>query len=217
MIDKFLNIRYWTAETNGQFFEALNDYFDEDKCEIISQVTKELLTRGDNMNLTAAEIILIYATQHYFNVDDTNYKALIYYRLGELYEIYREDFVKCYTYYEKYALNNTVNSGEHALLLRALILRDDFTYSDNLEKELRMSYGEQDLGLRIDRIYENLGALIVERHYGITEEREKELIKRLKAIIKADELIFPDLILRKDAVRDMLYVPQKVRDYIYSL
>ena len=40
MIDKFLNIRYWTAETNGQFFEALNDYFDEDKCEIISQVTK---------------------------------------------------------------------------------------------------------------------------------------------------------------------------------
>ena len=80
-----------------------------------------------------------------------------------------------------------------------------------------MSYGEQDLGLRIDRIYENLGALIVERHYGITEEREKELIKRLKAIIKADELIFPDLILRKDAVRDMLYVPQKVRDYIYAL
>ena len=44
-----------------------------------------------------------------------------------------------------------------------------------------------------------------------------ELIKRLKAIVKADEVFFPDMLLKKDNIRDVLDVPKKVIDYINAL
>ncbi len=216
MIDRFLGIQNWSAETNGKFFTALKEYANEEKCEITAKVAKELMKRGNKMNLICAETILIYATQHFFEVSDNNYKALVYYRLGQLYEYHLENFVKAYTAYEKYTLNNTENEGNHSILLRALILRDNFTYSDELEKEYRMSLGEYDLGLRNDRIYENLGSLIVAEHDGDADTVEK-IKKRLQAIVKTDELIFPDIIFKKDTIPDSLKVPEKVINYIKAL
>ncbi len=216
MINKLLKQKLWTTEIKDAFLEALNGYSDDEKCEIIFNATKNIMTHGNNMNLISAENILIYATQHFFNVSDNKYKALIYYRLGELYEVYWQEYVKAYTNYKKYALNNNEYGGVHSLLLRIILLRDNFTYSEEMEKELKLSYGEADLGLRKDRIYENIGSLIVAQKEGNEEEIPK-LIKRIKAIIKADEFFFVDLIFRKDTIMDNLKPPQALIDYINNL
>ncbi len=216
MINNLLCIKNWDAEISGRFFKAIRTYENEDKCLITARVARELIKRGGSTNISSAEVILIYATQRYFDVCDSNYKAEIYYLLGQLYEHHLENFIKAYTYYEKYTLNNTINEGSHSILLRALILRDNFTYSDELEKELRYSYGETDLGLRNDRLYENIGTLIVAQHEN-NEKAVEKLKKRLKGIVKTDELFFLDIVFKKDAVSDTLRVPQKVIDYINNL
>ena len=216
MIEKLLKIKEWDTDTTTKFFKSIVNLSDEEKCVVISDTSKELMKRGTHANLAAVEAILVSATQRYFNVEDNEYKALVYYRLGEFYEMHKGNFVRAYTYYEKYTLN-TKNGGRHALLLRALLLRDDFTYSEELEKELRMSYGEPDLGLRNDRLFENIGALVVARHEGADKALCDEYIKRIKNIVKADELFFPDFIFKKDTVRDILEIPQKVFDFVNTL
>lgn len=216
MIDHLLAIQTWDSTVNGKFIRALDDYFNEDKCELTVQAAYELMKRGDHRNLVSAETILIYATQHYFDIKDTNYKALVYYCLGQLYEFYMEDFVKSYTYYDKYVLNNTKYDGTHALMLRAIIHRDNFTYSEELEKHLNNSMGEVDLGLRNDRLYENLGCLIVSKHKG-DDEKVAMYTKRLKNIVKSDEWLILDLVFRKDTIPDSLKVPKKVIKFINEL
>lgn len=216
MIEELLKVKIWTAPEITKLFKFLEDLFDEEKCVIVSDVAKELLKRGEKDNVSAAEVILVYATQHYFNVEDNNYKALVYYRLGQLYEHHRENFVKAYTYYNKYTLNNTNNGNNHSTLLRALILRDNFTYSDELEKEFRQSLGEIDLGLKSDRLYENIGRLIVSQKEGKDDEVD-QIAKRLKGIVKIELLVFPDLITRKDTIRDTLDVPMKVIRFVETL
>ena len=216
MIEELLKVRIWKAAEITSFFKCLEDLFDEEKCVIVSDVAKKLLKRGEKDNASAAEVILVYATQHYFNVDDTNFKALVYYRLGQLYEHHRENFIKAYTYYNKYTLNNTNNGNNHSSLLRALILRDDFTYSDELEKEFRQSLGELDLGLKSDRLYENIGRFIIAKKEG-REDDASQTAKILKGIVKTELLVFPDLITRKDTIRDTLDVPLKVIQFVENL
>ena len=216
MIDKFLKTKSWSTKITNNFLEALNDYPDDDKCRIIFEVTKTVMNHGNDTNLKCAETVLIYATQHFFDVEDNNSKALIYYRLGELYELHLQDYVKAYTNYKKYELNNTQFGGVHSILLRVLLLRGNFSHSEEMEKELNLSYGEIDLGLREDRIYENIGTLIMAQK----EENDvlcEKLIKRIKAIVKADELFFLDLIFRKDTVTDSLKPPQRLPDYVNKL
>ena len=216
MINKLLKEPFWTSETNGKFFDVLNDYFNEDKCEIVVEVATELMKRGDNENLTAAETILIYATQRYFEVNDSNYKAKIYYCLGKFYELYKENFIKAYTYYEKYTLNNTINEGNSSIMLKALILRDDFTYSDELREHWSNATAELNLGLMNDRVYEYIGSLIIAQKEGDTDYAVK-LKKRLKALVKHDEMFYLDLIFKKDTLPDSLIVPPKVIRYIKNL
>lgn len=216
MIDKFLKTKSWSTKITNNFLEALKDYSDDDKCQIIFEVTKIIMNHGNDTNLKSAETVLIYATQHFFDVEDNNSKALIYYRLGELYELHLQDYVKAYTNYKKYELNNTQFGGVHSILLRVLLLRDNFSYSEEMEKELKLSYGEIDLGLRKDRIYENIGSLIMAQKKENDELCEK-LIKRIKAIVKADELFFLDLIFRKDTITDSLKPPQRLLDYVNKL
>lgn len=216
MIDKFLKTKSWSTKITNNFLEALKDYSDDDKCQIIFEVTKIIMNHGNDPNLKSAETVLIYATQHFFDVEDNNSKALIYYRLGELYELHLQDYVKAYTNYKKYELNNTQFGGVHSILLRVLLLRDNFSYSEEMEKELKLSYGEIDLGLRKDRIYENIGSLIMAQKEENDELCEK-LIKRIKAIVKADELFFLDLIFRKDTITDSLKPPQRLLDYVNKL
>lgn len=217
MIKRFFNKNFWDNETKDDFLQTLAIYSDDEKCQFIYDIIPKILKSDNNMNIISAENILVYATQHFFNnVSDTHYKALIYYRLGEVYFLYWEDYIRAYTAYKKYELNNTQFGGVHSVLLRALILRDNFTYSEELQKELELSYGELDLGLRKDRIYENIGSLIVAQKEG-NEELCEKLIKRIKAIVKADEWFFLDIIFRKDSVPDSLKAPKKLLDYVNSL
>ena len=216
MTQTFLKNKSWNPKIVGEILTELskaeNAYTNEEKCAFIKDTARELLKRGGNGNISSAENLLIYATQHYFNNTDPQIKAGIYYLSGELYELYKENFVRAYTYYEKYTLNNKENGGTHALMLKALILRDDFTYSEELEKEFKMSLAEADLGLKNDRIYENLGRYIVLQNEG-SEDECKKVMKRLWGIIKADELILPDLIIKK-SLEDRVRVPQKVIEFI---
>lgn len=200
-------------KTADDFIKEISPYTKEEKCILVKETARELLERGGNRNIAIAENILIYATQHYFDVSDSQLKADVYYCLGELYEKHKENFVRAYTYYEKYTLNNKNNGGTHSLLLKALILRDDFRYSDELEKEFRMSLAESDLGLKNDRIYENLGRFIVLKQEDKAEEAEK-VMKRLWEIIRADELLILKLIPSKDNYPDSVRVPQKVIAFI---
>ena len=217
MIKRFFNKNFWDNETKDDFLQTLAIYSDDEKCQFIYDIIPKILKSNNNMNIISAENILVYATQHFFNnVSDTHYKALIYYRLGEVYFLYWEDYIRAYTAYKKYELNNTQFGGVHSVLLRALILRDNSTYSEELQKELELSYGELDLGLRKDRIYENIGSLIVAQKEG-NEELCEKLIKRIKAIVKADEWFFLDIIFRKDSIPDSLKAPQKLLDYVNSL
>lgn len=215
MINELLKTKFWTTEIKNSFLDSLNDYSDDEKCRIIFDAIPVITNSGIEMNLMNAENILVYATQHFFNVDDNQNKALVYYRLGEIFE-YREDYIKAYTAYKKYELNNTQFGGVHSILLRVLLLRDNFTYSEEMENELKLSYGEIDLGLRKDRIYENIGSLIMAQKEG-NEELSQKLIKRIKAIVKADELFFLDLIFRKDTITDSLKPPKKLLGYVNSL
>ena len=217
MIKRFFNKNFWDNETKDDFLQTLAIYSDDEKCQFIYDIIPKILKSDNNMNIISAENILVYATQHFFNnVSDTHYKALIYYRLGEVYFLYWEDYIRAYTAYKKYELNNTQFGGVHSVLLRALILRDNFTYSEELQKELELSYGELDLGLRKDRIYENIGSLIVAQKEG-NEDLCEKLTKRIKAIVKADEWFFLDIIFRKDSIPDSLKAPQKLLDYVNSL
>ncbi len=216
MIDRFLNAKNRDKTLYSKLFTYLEDFENEEKCVIITDLSKKLINKGSEHDIFSAELILVHATQHYMADCDPDSKAKVYYALGQLYELHIESFIKAYTYYEKYALNNTVNEGTHSVLLRALILRDNFTYSEKLEEELKLSLCEYDLGERNDRLYENLGSLIVARHQGDTE-REEVLIKRLKTIVKGDEFFFLDFVLTKEKASVRLNVPQKVLDYIATL
>lgn len=212
MIENFLKNKNWNTKIVGEFIKQLQNYTNEEKCCFVNETAKELLKRGGNANISSAENLLIYATQHYFDKTEAQVKADIYYILGSLYEIHKENFVRAYTYYEKYTLNNKENSGTHSLMLKALILRDDFTYSEKLEKEFRMSLAETDLGLKNDRVYENIGRYIILNHEG-NEEECKKVMKRLWGIIKNDEILVLDMITKKD-LKDRVKVPMKVKEYI---
>ncbi|MBR4286964.1 MAG: hypothetical protein IKT55_04590 [Clostridia bacterium] len=216
MINELLKGKIWDKNCNEKFFQYLKDFTDEEKCEIIYEVMPRIFKKKDEQSIANAEIILICATQQYFNVESTHYKALVYYRLGEFYECYKENFIKAYTYYKKYELNNVEFDGIHGILLRVLLLRDNFTYSEEMEKELKLSYGETDLGLRKDRLYENIGTLIMAERDN-DEKTVEVLKKRIKKIIKADEYFFLDLAFRKDATPDYLNTPEVLMNYVNNL
>ena len=86
MIKRFFNKNFWDNETKDDFLQTLAIYSDDEKCQFIYDIIPKILKSDNNMNIISAENILVYSTQHFFNnVSDTHYKALIYYRLGEVY------------------------------------------------------------------------------------------------------------------------------------
>ncbi len=216
MYKDLLKIKLWNAETNNNFFHRIRDFSNDEKCTFAVDVAEKLMKRGDNSNIVSAEVILVHATEHYFeNVSSAESKAKVYYSLGKLYETHLEDYAKAYTAYEKYTLN-TGNDCTHSLLMKALILRDGFVYSEQLEKEYRYSLGEVDLGLRNDRFYEALASYIINTHYEKDEEAEK-MKKRLQGILKGDKFFFLDIVTKKDNIPDTLKIPQNVIDFVNSL
>lgn len=216
MFENLLKVKTWNDETLRSFYNELYDFFDEDKCAYVCDVSKELLSRGGSKNLRCAEEMLLFCEDNFFNTDDSDCKAAVYYRLAKLYEEEKEDFSKAYEYYEKYSLANTKFGGTACILTKALLLKDGFTYSDELEKELLRSYGEPDLGLRNDRFYETAANLIVARHNG-KEDEAKNYRKQLLAIVKSDELLFLDIFFKKDDIRDVLSLPAIAKEFVNSL
>lgn len=207
-------IKNWSYDTKHSFYEDLKDYFNEDKCEIICNVSKELMK--SSVDVSFAEEFLLFAAEECFETVPDKIKAEVFYTLGKLYEIYKKDYSDAYTAYKQYALYNKTTDGNAIILTRLLLLKDNFTFSDELEKQLLRSYGEYDLGLRQDRLYETIANYIVAKHY--SKEDEIKLYKRdILTIVKADELLFLDFIFKKDSIRDVLELPEITKSFIKSL
>lgn len=205
-----------TDEEFKRIISQLDDYFNEDKCALVLDISKDLLSRNDGNCTDFAKELLCYATEHYLDVDDNAIKAEVYLALARLYEEKTENFEKAYECYEKFALFNTKYGNASCILTKALLLKDNFTYSDELEKALKRSYGEPDLGLRTDRFYETAANYLVAKNAG-KDELAKKYRNELLSIEKADELMFLDVFFKKDDIRDFLTIPASAREFLKVL
>ena len=138
-----------------------------------------------------------------------------FYSLAKYFEV-NKDYNKSLEYYKKYFLNNPSIEGENKILLKIFLLRDNFTYSDEIKNLLFNSYGEYDLGLRNDRIYENIAEYLIFINDNNTEKAEEKK-KELKALLKYGQLPLLDVIIRKDSVFNALSVPKEVINFIEKL
>lgn len=146
-----------------------------------------------------------------FNLIDQN----DFYSLAKYFEE-NKDYNKSLEYYKKYFSENPSVEGENKILLKINLLKNNFTYSEEIKKLLLNSYGEYDLGLRNDRIYENIAEyliLINENKIEKAEEKKKDL----KALLKYGQLPLLDVIIRKDSVFNALDVPSEVVNFIEKL
>ncbi len=146
-----------------------------------------------------------------FNLIDQN----DFYSLAKYFEE-NKDYNKSLEYYKKYFSENPSVEGENKILLKINLLKNNFTYSEEIKKLLLNSYGEYDLGLRNDRIYENIAEyliLINENKIEKAEEKKKDL----KALLKYGQLPLLDIIIRKDSVFNALDVPSEVVKFIEKL
>lgn len=216
MFNEKFTVKAPTDEEFKRILTELNDYFNEDKCAYVLEISKELLKRNDGNCTDFAKELLTYAEKHYLDVDDASIKAEIFLTLARLYEEKIESFDKAYEYYEKFALSNTKYGNTACILTKALLLKDSFTYSDELEKQLLRSYGEPDLGLRTDRFYETAANYLVAKS-NKKDELSKKYRDELLAIEKADELMFLDLFFKKDDVRDILTIPDIAKEFLKAL
>ena len=146
-----------------------------------------------------------------FNLIDQN----DFYSLAKYFEE-NKDYNKSLEYYKKYFSENPSVEGENKILLKINLLKNNLTYSEEIKKLLLNSYGEYDLGLRNDRIYENIAEyliLINENKIEKAEEKKKDL----KALLKYGQLPLLDIIIRKDSVFNALDVPGEVVKFIEKL
>lgn len=138
-----------------------------------------------------------------------------FYSLAKYFEV-NKDYNKSLEYYKKYFLNNPSIEGENKIFLKIFLLRDNFTYSDEIKNLLFNSYGEYDLGLRNDRIYENIAEYLIFINDNNTEKAEEKK-KELKALLKYGQLPLLDVLIRKDSVFNALSVPEEVINFIEKL
>ena len=138
-----------------------------------------------------------------------------FYSLAKYFEA-NKDYNKSLEYYKKYFLNNPSVEGENKILLKILLLRDNFTYSDKIKNLLFNSYGEYDLGLRNDRIHENIAEYLIFKNENNIEKLEEKK-KDLKALLKYGQLPLLDVVIRKDSVFNALDVPIEVINFIKKL
>lgn len=215
MFSDLLILKEWKTDNIADFYKRLSIFSDEEKCNYTVLVANELIKRRNNNSYKTAEEILIYAIRNYFPVKDSNYKAKIYFCMGQLYEVQKK-YINSFTYYEKYKLNNNIHEGANKILLKIILLRDKFKYSEELEKIYLRAAGEYDLGLRNDRIYDDIAEyLILLNKNKIKEAEEKK--KDLKALVKYGQLPLLDVIIRKDGVFNALSVPDDVLDFIREI
>ena len=146
-----------------------------------------------------------------FNLIDQN----DFYSLAKYFEE-NKDYNKSLEYYKKYFSENPSVEGENKILLKINLLKNNFTYSEEIKKLLLNSYGEYDLGLRNDRIYENIAEYLILINENKIEKAEAKK-KDLKALLKYGQLPLLDIIIRKDSVFNALDVPVEVVNFIEKL
>jgi len=127
-----------------------------------------------------------------------------------------EKYINSFTYYEKYKLNNNIYEGTNSILLKIIILRDNFKYSEELENLFLKASGEYNLGLRNDRIYEDIAEYLILLNKNKLDKAEEKK-KDLKALIKYGQLPLLDVIIKKDSVFNALSVPDEVIEFVDRL
>lgn len=138
-----------------------------------------------------------------------------FYSLAKYYES-NKDYNSALEYYKKYFSENPSIEGENKILLKINLLKNNFTYSEETKELLFNNYGEYDLGLRNDRIYENIAEyLFFKNENNIKKAEEKR--KDLKALLKYGQLPLLDVIIRKDSIFNALDVPVEVINFIEKL
>ena len=215
MFSDLLALKEWKTDNIADFYNRLTIFPNEDKCDYTVSVANELIKKNNIHYYKVAEEILINAIRNYFNVEDLNYKAKIYFCLGYLYEVQKK-YINSFTYYEKYKLNNNIYEGANSILLKIIILRDKFKYSEELEKLFLEALGEYNLVLRNDRIYEDIAEYLIllnKNNFGKAEEKKKDL----KALVKYGQLPLLDVIIRKDSIFNALSVPDEVIEFVEKI
>jgi hypothetical protein len=215
MFSDLLALKEWKTDNIADFYNRLTIFPNEDKCDYTVSVANELIKKNNIQYYKVAEEILINAIRNYFNVEDLNYKAKIYFCLGHLYEVQKK-YINSFTYYEKYKLNNNIYEGANSILLKIIILRDKFKYSEELEKLFLEASGEYNLVLRNDRIYEDIAEYLIllnKNNFEKAEEKKKDL----KALVKYGQLPILDVIIRKDSIFNALSVPDEVIEFVEKI
>ena len=215
MFSDLLALKEWKTDNIADFYNRLTIFPNEDKCDYTVSVANELIKKNNIQYYKVAEEILINAIRNYFNVEDLNYKAKIYFCLGYLYEVQKK-YINSFTYYEKYKLNNNIYEGANSILLKIIILRDKFKYSEELEKLFLEASGEYNLVLRNDRIYEDIAEYLIllnKNNFEKAEEKKKDL----KALVKYGQLPLLDVIIRKDSIFNALSVPDEVIEFVEKI
>lgn len=215
MYKDLLELSEWKTENVSDFYTRIKELSNEAKCDETVFVANALLKKGDHKSFRTAEEILLYAVRNFFEVEDTNYKAKIYFELGKLYEA-QKLYIQSFTYYEKYKINNNCCEGINSILLKIILLRDNFKYSENMENLFLAAAGEYNLGLRNDRIYEDIAEYLILLNKNKIEKAEEKK-KDLKALIKYGQLPLLDLIIRKDSVFNALSVPDEVISFVEKI
>lgn len=215
MFSDLLSLKEWNTDNIADFYNRLKLFSNEDKCNHTVSVANELIKKAEIKYYKVAEEILINAIRNYFEIEDSNYKAKIYFSLGYLYEVQKK-YINSFTYYEKYKINNNIYEGANSILLKIIILRDNFKYSEELENLFLLASGEYNIGLRNDRIYEDIAEYLIllnKNNFEKAEEKKKDL----KALVKYGQLPLLDVIIRKDSVFNALSVPDEVIKFVESL
>ncbi len=215
MFSDLLALNEWKTDNIADFYNRLKLFSNEECCDYTASVANELIKKSNNHFYRVAEEILINAIRNYFDVEDSNYKAKIYFCLGYLYELQKK-YINSFTYYEKYKINNNIYEGVNPILLKIIILRDNFKYSEELEKLFLEASGEYNLGLRNDRIYEDIAEYLILLNKNNFEKAEEKK-KNLKALVKYGQLPLLDVIIRKDSVFNALSVPDEVIEFVEKL
>lgn len=215
MFSDLLALKEWKTENIADFYNRLSIFSNEIKCDYTVSVANELIRKNSIHHYKVAEEILINAIRNYFEVEDLNYKAKIYFSLGYLYEIQKK-YINSFTYYEKYKINNNIYEGANSILLKIIILRDKFKYSEDLEDLFLKATGEYNLGLRNDRIYEDIAEYLILLNKNKFEKAEEKK-KDLKALVKYGQLPLLDIVLRNDSVFNALSVPEEVIEFVQKL
>lgn len=214
MFETLLSVKSWSSETVGEFLRSVEYYPDCDRGRYTVDVAREILARGGDGNVHSAAVISEYALNNCGKMP-TETKAVLYSILASINEKELSDYAEAYRLSLLWKELSSGVVGADVSLVRNILMRDRFAYSEALRRHLNDSYGDFDLGYRTDRLYEALAEYVIALNDG-DEAKTVRQRKRINGIITADETILPDFFLKPDATPERLNVPTFVREYAHD-